>query len=437
MSTKIFGQVEREMAQRLFDAVRDLSSEPFHPGVTRPSYSVTESRALYEIKRAADFFDLDAIEDGAANLHVIDGESDADEIAEPTAWHPGAIWIGSHIDSVPNGGNYDGLAGIVAGLLVIWKIRDRRVYEGVRVKRPVRLVAMRGEESAWFGIPHIGAKAILGKLSSDDLGRCDSNGVSLRDRMEVVGVRFGDAIGMIHQQRPLVKPSDIAEFWELHIEQGPVLVNAGHPTAIVSDIRGNMRASTVRIKGQAGHSGTTPRELRHDAVFAFAEFICALDTAWSNAVDRKCDLVVTCGRVKTNDPCNLTRIPDDVEFCLEWRSRSPDMLLMFASIVDRVSENIGRRRGVEFDFGNVVTTAPAKLDETLAARAMTANEALTGLRALMPSGAGHDAAVFAQAGVPTGMIFVRNANGSHNPEEAMDMDDFMIGVELLYKTVTE
>lgn len=424
MTERIFNDVDRDAAEALFEGIRALSYDG-DGGVTRPSYSAIETRALAEVRQFARNAGLEAHVDEAANLHITD--SGQDKLGK-------AVWIGSHIDSVPNGGNFDGLAGIVAGLLVLRKIRDRRVRSGRHIERPVRLVALRGEESAWFGTPHVGAKALFGKLTDADLDRCSTIVTgSLGDHMQQVGADTK----RLRQRTPVVSSAAVNEFWELHIEQGPVLVSNNERLGIVTVIRGNMRAGLARIKGKAGHSGTTPRELRNDAVFAFAEFVSMLDNDWERHTLRGHDLVVTCGKVKTNAPCNLTRIPDSVEFCLEWRSCSYDELLRFASVVDKAAEWIGQKRGVEFDFGEVVTTSPTRLDDALVGRAGRAYEdSAPGVCVReMPSGAGHDAAIFAQAGIPTGMIFVRNANGSHNPAEAMNMDDFMVGVELLYKMV--
>jgi N-carbamoyl-L-amino-acid hydrolase len=420
----VFDESDRAIADGLFGKIRALSeSGPYHPGVTRPSYSAIETATLTEIEAVAKQVGLEASYDVAANLWI-----DVGMVTDP------AIWIGSHVDSVPQGGNFDGLAGVVAGLLCLRKIKQR----GSAAARPVRVVALRGEESAWFGIPYIGAKALLGKLTQDDLARtfC-GGGETLLEHMKNCGVD----VDRISCGVPCVHPSSIEEYWELHIEQGPVLVAEGRPIGIVTDIRGNMRAEAILITGQAGHSGTTPRELRHDAVFAFAEFITALDLAWKTSLDAGHDLVVTCGTLETHGPTSLTRIPDEVEFCLEWRSRSTDTLLMFAALVDRTADDISQRRSVTFDVAfkrNITVTKPAVLSEALAARAARACVRVPGATAKkMSSGAGHDAAIFANAGVPTSMIFVRTQNGSHNPDEAMDMNDFMLGVEVLYSAVTE
>jgi beta-ureidopropionase / N-carbamoyl-L-amino-acid hydrolase len=414
-------------AESLFAEIRRQSDGgPYHPGVTRPSYSVAETNALRTLQMFAHDSRLAIHDDAAANLWF--------ELPrfEPTYIPPGpAIWIGSHVDSVPSGGNYDGLAGVVAGLLCLRKIRR----SGVELPQRVCVAALRGEESAWFGIPYIGAKALLGQITHADLDRTSRDGVTLRESMHNCGAQ----VGSIERGVPCVFPQAIKEYWELHIEQGPVLVNEEKPVGIVTGIRGNVRYTKVRIVGQEGHSGTVPRDLRRDAVFAFAEFVSMIDDHWDYAVERGNDLVVTCGIVETDANVHgITRIPGSVSFCLEARSLHHDTLDKFQKVVDATIRAVERDRRVQFVFDDPpVRTAAAHLAQALAIRAAGACAALGLPERLMPSGAGHDAAIFANAGIPTGMIFVRNANGSHNPDEAMEIEDFMLGVEILYNVVTK
>lgn len=416
---RVFNSIDASYATQLFEQIKHASKTGADIGVTRPSYSAVESFVLDLLAETAYEAGLVTLRDEAENLHV----------TLPDAPAHSAVWIGSHVDSVPQGGNYDGLAGVIAGLLCLRKLKEREIAP----PRPVTTVALRGEESAWFGIPYIGSKALFGKLTKDDLARrFQGHGSSLRDRMQLQGAK----IARIETQDVLVPPMYIAEFWELHIEQGPVLVERNLPIGVVKNIRGNVRHSDIQIMGVAGHSGTTPRELRHDAVFAFAAFISLLDASWSVFARRR-DLVVTCGVVSTDATVHgITRIPENVKFCLEWRSHEAEVLDLFADVVEKVRQDVERTHGVSFVFDKAVKTLPAALSETLGMRATQACEELGLSTMSMPSGAGHDAAIFAAQGIPTGMIFVRNEHGSHNPREAMDMDDFMAAVEVLYKVVT-
>ena len=222
-------------------------------------------------------------------------------------------------------------------------------------------------------------------------------------------------------------------YLELHIEQGPVMVARELPTAIVTGIRGNLRHRRLVCRGEAGHSGTVPRWLRRDAVFAVADLLMRLDEHWNRLLERGLDLVITIGVCGTDTERHaISRIPAEVYFSFEVRSQSYETLEGFYELFRSECRAVSDQRRVSFEFDERVYTEPAKMDETIIKRLQQYSERLKLPTELLASGAGHDAAVFAISGVPSGMIFVRNSNGSHNPDEAMTIDDFMCGVELMY-----
>jgi N-carbamoyl-L-amino-acid hydrolase len=242
----------------------------------------------------------------------------------------------------------------------------------------------------------------------------------------------------VRSQNPLCDLSQIAAYIELHIEQGPLLIEKGLPAAIVSGIRGNLRHKKVLCLGEAGHSGAVPRAYRHDAVLAMTDLLSRLDESWQTILQKGEDLVLTAGMVST-DPSShaLSRIPDKVSFSLDIRSQSAAVLDQMRELVRNEMRMVGRERGVEFELGVEDSTAPALMDETIV-EGLSASMAHVGLEPfVMPSGGGHDAAVFANAGIPSGMVFVRNANGSHNPREHMDLDDFIIAASVIYDYLME
>jgi beta-ureidopropionase / N-carbamoyl-L-amino-acid hydrolase len=239
-------------------------------GITRESYGEGESIALDIIEAEARAGGLVCERDGGANLVATLPGHDPE---------PPFIACGSHLDSVPRGGNYDGAAGVIAGPLALRRMRA----EGFVPARSVKLFALRGEESAWFGRAYI---------SADDLALPNLvSGRPLIDCMREVGV----AIDRVSHGEALLDPAAVAAWLELHIEQGPVLVARDLPLAIVTGVRGNLRHRTVECLGEAGHSGAIPRWLRHDAVFAAAELITRLDCHWRTLLERGRDLVVTIG----------------------------------------------------------------------------------------------------------------------------------------------
>ncbi len=391
-------------------------------GITRESYGAGESIALDMIEAEARAGGLDCERDAGANLVVTLPGRDPELPF---------IACGSHLDSVPQGGNYDGAAGVIAGLLALCRMRA----EGFVPARSIKLLALRGEESAWFGRAYIGSSALFGKLSADDLALPNvASDRPLIDCLRDAGV----AVDRVARGEPLLNPATVAAWLELHIEQGPVLVARDLPLAIVTGIRGNFRHRTIDCLGEAGHSGAIPRWLRHDTVFATAELITRLDRHWRTLLERGHDLVMTTGIIGT-DPAEhaLARIPGRLRFSFEARSQSTETLEGFHDVFLSECTGISEERGVRFVFDRRLDSAPARMDESLIARLRYILRDMDLPDEPIPSGAGHDAAVFANAGIPSAMIFVRNEHGSHNPEEAMAMDDFMLGAELLYRALRE
>ena len=402
------------LASQLFADIRALTFDGV--GVTRASYGEGENLAAQHLETFAQAEGLAVSRDRAGNLVFADP---ADSRTAP------AVWVGSHLDSVPQGGNYDGLAGVVAGLLVL--VACKRTSQPLPA--PLKVIGFRGEESAWFGKAYMGSAALWGKLSAADLAlQRRGDGLSLRECMQACGADV-DAIA---RQEKLFNPRDVRAYVELHIEQGPVMVARQMPLAVVSGIRGNVRHNVIGCVGEAQHSGVVPRWLRHDAVFAVADLIMRLDTHWRALLERGTDLVVTCGVLQTNPAeHSISRVPGYASFSLEARSKSIDTLEAFYQLVQAEMRSIERERGVQFQPDRRLLSDPAVTDAHLSDLLAQACSTRGIAHERIPSGAGHDAALFANGGVPSAMLFVRNQNGSHNPHEAMQMDDFMQGVQVL------
>jgi N-carbamoyl-L-amino-acid hydrolase len=407
----------RPLAEKLFDDVRALSFDGV--GVTRESYGRGESATAEYLRDFARAEGLEAAPDKAANL-VFRLQDDL-----PRAPDAPVAWTGSHIDSVPQGGNFDGLAGVVAGLLCL--VARRR--EGRATGLPLEVLAFRGEESAWFGKAYMGSGALFGKIGEADLAlRQRTTGETMAECMR----KAGADVEAIRAQQPLFDASRVKAYIELHIEQGPVMVARELPLAVVSGIRGNVRHNRIVCTGDAQHSGVVPRWLRHDAMFAVADLVMRIDEHWRVLLERGTDLVVTTGIVQTDAAeHSISRIPGRVSFSLEARSKSTDTLEAFYQLVRAECAAIGRERGVGFEFDRRLLSEPATMDARLCGVLATACGKLDVPFDVIPSGAGHDASLFANAGIPSGMLFVRNQNGSHNPREAMDMADFMLGAQAL------
>jgi beta-ureidopropionase / N-carbamoyl-L-amino-acid hydrolase len=408
----------RNQIQSAFSELRELSGDGI--GVTRPSYGRGETLGLDFIAQLAAEGGLELERDAAANLVVtLPGR-------DPKL---PAVVTGSHMDSVPQGGNYDGAAGIVAGLMCLLRMKT----EGNIPLSPIRLYGLRGEESAWFGKAYIGSSALFGQLTLHDLERAHrDSALPLRHYLQELGAD----VARIAKGTPLVDPKSMAAYYELHIEQGPTMVARKVPVGVVTGIRGNIRHFRILCRGATGHSGAVPRWLRHDPVFALADLLVRLDEHWEKLQGQGVDLVITSGVVQTNAAEHtLTRIPGEIAFSLDIRSQSPQTLEEFYRLLHSECAIVRRNRGVEFEFDEKITTAPGEIAPELARELAGICDELQVPYIEIPSGAGHDAAVFAHHGVPCAMIFIRNEHGSHNPQESMELEDFILGTEVLYRAL--
>ncbi len=407
------------LAEAMLDAIRSVSVDGL--GVTRPSYGAAEGAAHGILARFGEETGMVVRTDEALNTWV-----------QLPGTHPDEPMIvtGSHLDSVRNGGNFDGAAGVVAGLLTL-----RELQRGPALARTVAVVAFRGEESAWFGTCYAGSRALVGHLEADMLAsRSPESNLSLGEVMTSAGADMAKIEG----QTPLVDVGSIGHFIEVHIEQGPDLLSQGVALGAVTGIRGNRRYSDIRWSGEFGHSGAVPRTLRHDAVLGVSEWIQAIEQEWISEQQAGADLVMTSGILST-DPLRhgVTSIPGAVKTSLDIRSVEHSTLERFDRWVLDTAADIAGRRGLQVDFGTMIETAPAVIASEMVSMIVGVAQGLGQPIVALPSGAGHDAAALASAGVDVGMIFVRNSNGSHNPDEAMETSDLCAAVPLLVGVIRE
>jgi N-carbamoyl-L-amino-acid hydrolase len=408
------------IATRLFD---DLATETADPdgGVTRASYGAGEQRAYDMFAACAHDIGLEVTGDVAGNAYyTLPG---ADRQAP-------CVIAGSHLDSVPKGGNFDGAAGVVAGMAAVAAMKDA----GIVPPQDIAVMAVRSEEcSSWFTGTHgghLGSRAALGLMARSELDTAihlDSGktlGAQMRD--------FGIDPDRIFDDPPALAADRVKAYIELHIEQGPVLEAAGLPVGIVTGIRGNARARGARCLGEYTHSGAVPQDHRHDAVLAAAELVLALETETEARLKAGDDIVFAAGRFFTDPALHaLSKVPGEVGFTLDIRSLSQDILDRMAALAEARAADIARRRGVRFELGTISFSRPTVMDETHR-RSLHDGCARLSIPAMdIASGGGHDAQEFERCGIPSSMIFVRNANGSHNADEAMDMADFAEGTRLL------
>ena len=404
---------QRDVAEALLTQLRQDSLD--EPGITRDPYGAGEQRAHATIAALAERISLQITRDAAANLYMtLPGR---DRTAP-------AVILGSHLDSVPHGGNFDGAAGVVAGLTAVSAVQ----HLGITPSCDLTVMAIRAEESIWFQVSYIGSRAALGTLPDSALNatRIDT-GRTLADHM----AECGGNPHALHRGERCLDPARIRAYLELHIEQAPSLVEAGLPIAICTAIPGNFRFPAARIEGSHDHVGL-PKRFRHDAAMAGAEFAMALDRIWNDHEARGIPIACTIGRFHT-DPAHhgLTIVPGLFHFSLDVRAYDESVLAGLEQTIDRIIPEIEQHRRVRFDPGPKARAAVGNMDPAIRARLKQAAETLRIPHMELGSPASHDAAAFAAAGVPTGMIFVRNTNGSHNPNEAMSMEDFLAGASVM------
>lgn len=407
-----------DFCKTVFETVRQMSAEG--RGVTRQGYGSVECKVVEYLKSVGRDLNLEICDDAAGNVWMrLPG-------IDPSL---PAFVSGSHADSVPEGGNYDGLAGVTAALAVAWWMRRTHFTP----KRDYVVLVMRCEESSFFGKAYIGSLAFTGQLTTNETNlKHRTEDKTLGDFMSDCGID----VAKITSGQPLVDLKKIAAFVELHIEQGPTLDSSDtERVGIVTGIRGNVRHKAVRCIGQTAHSGAVDKQFRHDAVMATAELIHTMDKHWDEWLAKGEDLVFTIGVLKTAPTAAITVVPGETTFSVDMRSLKLDTVKRFEELMRQEAERIGQKRGVKFEFDKLLVTQPASVDAALSDK-LAATAAKCGIPVKrLASGAGHDSAVIGNKGVPVAMIFVANQNGSHNPYETMKLEDFMVGADLLWRIV--
>lgn len=398
--------------QRLLDDLEALAQHGRTPdgGVTRPTYSQADLAARRWLEDRAVEAGLSYHEDAVGNVHL--------RLPGP----PGApdVWVGSHLDSVPNGGRLDGALGVVAALEVLRAIRE----EGPALAHGVVGVSFADEEGAYGGF--LGSKATMGLLTAADMAAATGrDGTSLHDAMRSAGY---DPDGLASTA---VDPAAIRAFVELHIEQGAVLEHEGLSIGVVTDIVGVLRG-TVTFTGRADHAGATPMHLRKDALSAAALLLTRVPGL--PAKINGADAVITCGRVEVG-PGADNIVPARVDLHFDLRDGDAEIVMALEAALEAEATSVGAERQIGTSYNRTVWTPPTPLDDRIRGLVSRSAQALGISHREMPSGAGHDSQVLAPT-VPTGMVFVPSIDGrSHSPLEATAPEDIVRGVRVLHATV--
>jgi len=327
----------------------------------------------------------------------------------------GPILIGSHVDSVTDGGNYDGVVGSFGAIETARSIRE----QAVRLRHPLEVVIWQNEEGGT-----IGSKLAIGDLTEADLDKTARSGKTIREGIGIIG---GSVSRLAEAVR---KRGDLACYLELHIEQGGRLDQTGINIGVVEGIVG-LRWFEVTITGLANHAGTTPMDQRHDAMLAAAKFTVAINDAIRSEPGRQ---VATVGRVIPS-PNTTNVIPGQVVMTIDLRDLATEKLERFTARFQDLAREIGAATGTTFAFAPLVHSQPALADSRIMGWIDSAAASLGLSHQRMPSGAGHDAQEIARI-APMGMIFVPSVGGiSHSPKEFTKPSDITNGANVLLNAV--
>lgn len=332
------------------------------------------------------------------------------------------VMMGSHLDTVPQGGRFDGTVGVVAALEVIRVLNEL----GLETARPVEVINFAVEESARFGVGTLGSKVMCGHVTAEKLKDWqDQQGISLYEALKKFGLN-PDAISAAR-----VKPGDIYAFIETHIEQGRVLEAEKIPIGVVSSIAAPTRLK-VTVRGRADHSGATPMNLREDALAAAAEIILGVERITSREAGEHTVGTVGYARVF---PGAMNVIPGLVELGIDIRDINKESKDLAVQKVLALLKHVAQKRNIQIEHGILGDENPVALSPKIIAVLERAAQALGYPYKVMPSGAGHDAMYMTEL-TQVGMIFIPSKEGvSHNPAEFSSWEDVARGAELLLETV--
>jgi N-carbamoyl-L-amino-acid hydrolase len=375
-------------------------------GSERTAYTIKDMRAKGVVAHLMRRIGLDVKIDGVGNI-----------FGKTRQGTGPAVMIGSHNDTVPGGGRFDGVVGVASAIEVARTICE----SGVALRHPIEVCAFSAEESSRFGVGTIGSAIVAGELSAKDIhGLSDEHGTKLGEVLARMG-RSQDAINSSKRT-----PSDFHAYLELHVEQGPILESEGKKIGVVSAISASTRLR-VRFLGRPDHSGTTPMNLRKDALTAASELILAVERICKNEVS---GVVGTVGSVKVY-PNAMNVVPGTVELGIDIRSIHARSKKTASKLVLDQAQSISRRRNIDLEASIIKEDEPVTLNREIVSLFEDVCRSSAIPYMIMVSGAGHDAMKMARI-TRSGLLFIPSKKGvSHNPDEWTDMDDIELGANCL------
>ena len=402
--------IQKERLQKDFDAMAQLTG--LGEGVNRLAFTDADWEGRQYIIDCMNDAGLDVEIDGFGNV-----------IGYKVGTNPDlpVVMVGSHTDSVPNGGNYDGVVGVLSAIEAVRSMID----DGFEHEHTIAVVDFMCEESSRFGAATLGSKAMRGKLTLNDLHRLvDTQGISLYDSLKERKLH-PDAIESMAYNRP------VKAFIEMHIEQGKVLEHEQKQIGIVSGIAAPERFY-VTIRGNADHSGATPMNLRHDALCGASKIILGIEEIAS--MQEEPPVVGTVGVVEVT-PGAMNVIPGAVKLGVDIRSISKVARDSVVFLIKELIDVIAEKRGLSYTIEPIAQDHPVAMHPAMIREIEETVKSVGVDYMTMQSGAGHDAMHWADV-VPTGMIFIPCREGiSHNPAEFAAMNDIVVGAEVLENVI--
>ena len=389
----------------------EFGSDKPEKGVYRQGFTDEDFAARHWLMQQMDALGLAVHMDGAGNVFGRLGPMD-----KPS------IMVGSHLDTVPAGGIFDGALGVMTGLECVRTIKDK----GIDLDYPVEIVATSEEEGRFGGM--LGAQAICGKLTLDWLEEAkDENGVMLKDAMAARNMDYKNAL---HAYR---RPDDVRAFLELHVEQGPVLEARQTTIGIVEGISGVFKWM-VKLIGKPDHAGTAPMDMRSDAFLGLADFAHEIQRIIDEEGTDKSRITIGHVELKPGFPHT---VPGEVDFTIVGRDLSPEVMEHLADACRRVLSAIARKHRLMFEYEQMSWLEPEYCDEGVVDLIEEKAQARGYSHMRMPSGAGHDVQFFTRL-TRAGLIFVPSVKGiSHAPDEWTHWVDIERGANLMLDCILE
>ncbi|AVX07898.1 Zn-dependent hydrolase [Priestia aryabhattai] len=395
---------------RLLQRLHDLSQigrNKVTGGINRFSFTSEEQEAIELVTSYMKEAGMTVNVDGVGNIIGTYGEESE------------TIMLGSHIDTVPDGGKYDGALGVLAAIEIVQTIYEQQLP----LSKKIEVVAFKDEEGTRFGFGLIGSRAMAGLLTYEELQKRDASDISIQEAMKQFKL----------SPLPLekVKRNDIQAYLEMHIEQGKVLENEELPVGVVVGIAAPLWLE-VTVTGVSEHAGATPMSIRQDALTAASEMILAIEQMLNGTTDS----VATVGKLNV-EPNGVNVIPGRVTFTVDIRDIEEQKINALENSILEQLQKVAERRNVTVTSKVLQRVKPAKTAPLLQQQLASSIEKYGVQPYSLISGAGHDAMNIANV-APIGMLFVRSKGGiSHNPLEYSSDEDIVIATNIFYDTVVE